>query len=331
VASGDLPVAVRLAGVGRFLQRYPSRCLHLCGRDEDLTGWWESQSKGIRERCELSLTPQVLQMCDGPAVALRRKRDSSMHRALDAVATGRASACVSAGNTAALMALARHILGRLPGIDRPAICSQFPSLHGCTYALDMGANLAASADQLFQFAIMGAAVAASLGKTPDPRVGLMNVGQEESKGSDSIRRAAMLLREGPLNYIGFVEGNDLFSGKADVIVCDGFSGNVALKASEGTARLIGKRIDQAFSANLWRRIQGRCVGKVLRRVEKDFDPRRFNGASLIGLRSVVIKSHGNSDACALANAIGVAAAEVDNGVLEQISLRIPRGADGDPV
>ena len=329
VASGDLPIGERLNGVVDYLQRNSTRALNVCGQTDVLDRWLHCLAPSIRDRVELTAASQVIDMDDGPVVAMRRKPDSSMRMALQLVATGQASACVSAGNTGALMGLSRHLLKTLPGIDRPAICSQFPSISGRTHALDMGANVSATAEQLLQFAIMGEAVAATVGNVRRPRIGLLNVGVEAGKGNDSVRKAASLLKDSPLDYIGFVEGNDLYTGKVDVLVCDGFTGNVALKASEGVARFVRLRLQENFSTSLRTRLQGWIAGNVVRKVGEAFDPRRFNGASLVGLRGVVVKSHGNSDGRAFSNAIGAAAAEVDNGVLNKIRLRIPRAAIGD--
>lgn len=255
-----------------------------------------------------------------------------MRVAIDLVKAGEADACVSAGNTGALMATARFVLKTLPGIDRPAICALMPASGGQTHMLDLGANADCTPEQLFQFGIMGSALASSVYHIDAPRVGLLNIGEEEIKGVEKVREAGKLLAAGPLKYIGFVEGNDIFSGRVDVVVTDGFVGNVALKTIEGLAKMISGYIRQEFHRSAFTRLLALASMPVLRALKKRLDPRNYNGASLLGLRGVVIKSHGSSDSVAFASAIRVAILEVQNQVPQRISklLTTKLAASGDP-
>ncbi len=273
-------------------------------------------------RLELRHASQQVGMDELPSRALRTKKDSSMRRAIDLVKAGEADAAVSAGNTGALMAIARFVLKTLPGIDRPAIITAIPAARGHTHVLDLGANVDCTSDQLFQFAVMGAVLAEAVDGVAQPRVGLLNIGEEEIKGNDSVKEAARLLEGSSLNYVGFVEADDIFLGEVDVVVCDGFTGNVALKASEGTAKLISAFLREAFTRNPLTRLAGLCAAPVLRALRRRIDPRRYNGASLLGLNGTVIKSHGAADALAFANAIRIACVEVEKAVPERISARI---------
>jgi glycerol-3-phosphate acyltransferase PlsX len=243
-----------------------------------------------------------------PSVALRTGRRSSMRLAIDAVAEGKAECVVSAGNTGALMAMAKFSLKMLPGIDRPAIASFFPTLRGESVMLDLGANVECDADNLVQFALMGDAFSRSVLGLVQPTVGLLNVGSEELKGNDAVRAAAARLREpsSPVKFYGFVEGNDIAAGTVDVIVTDGFTGNIAVKTAEGTARLFGEFLRSAFKYSLLARIGYLFAGSALRKMRERMDPRRYNGAMLLGLNGIAVKSHGGADALGFANAIGVA-------------------------
>jgi phosphate acyltransferase len=261
---------------------------------------------------------QVVQMDEPPVDALRKKKDSSMRIAIDLVKAGEAQACVSAGNTGALMATARFVLKTLPGIDRPAIMVPVPTMHGCTHMLDLGANSDCTPEHLFQFAVMGSVVATVVDNIVAPRIALLNIGEEEIKGNDTVRRAAELLSESQLNYVGFVEGDHIPDQKADVIVCDGFTGNVALKSMEGTARLVRHFLKEEFSAGLYRRIAGLVAWPVLQSLATRLDPRRYNGASLVGLDGICIKSHGGADELAFQQAIRTAILEVSKQVPVQI-------------
>ena len=261
---------------------------------------------------------EQVDMGESPAQALRTKKDSSMRVALDLVACGEADACVSAGNTGALLAIARFVLKSLPGIDRPAIISALPSRRGQTHVLDLGANVDATPEHLFQFAVMGSTLVSAIHHLSAPRIGLLNVGEEEIKGHDRVREAAQIIARSDLNYIGFVEGDGIFSGKVDVVVCDGFAGNIALKSSEGAARMIGSMISHEFRRTGFNRIAGALARPVLRSVARRIDPRSYNGAIFVGLRGTVVKSHGRADEYSFANAIREAVAEVENNVPARI-------------
>lgn len=261
---------------------------------------------------------QTVSMNELPSQALRLKKDSSMRVAIDLVQRGEADACVSAGNTGALMATARFVLKTLPGIDRPAICTTIPSLHGHTHMLDLGANVDSKAAHLLQFAVMGSVLASAVDNISSPRVGLLNIGEEEIKGNEQVKEAAALLSLSNLNYIGFVEGDGIFLEQVDVVVCDGFVGNVALKTAEGVAQLIRHYMNKEFKRNLLTRLAGLVALPVLRALGRRIDPRRYNGASLLGLRGIVIKSHGGADTLAFANAIEIAKLEVEKAVPARI-------------
>ncbi len=266
------------------------------------------------ERVRVHHAGEQVEMDEPPAQALRTKRDSSMRVALDLVACGEADACVSAGNTGALLAIARFVLKTLPGIDRPAIISPLPSRRGHTHVLDLGANVDPTPEHLFQFAVMGSALVSAIHHLSAPRIGLLNVGEEEIKGHERVREAAQLIARSDLNYIGFVEGDGIFSGEADVVVCDGFAGNIALKSSEGAARMIGSMISGEFRRTGFNRFAGLLARPVLRSVARRIDPRTYNGAIFVGLRGTVVKSHGRADAYSFANAIREAVTEVENNV-----------------
>ena len=245
-----------------------------------------------------------------------------MRVALDLVRDGMADACVSAGNTGALMATARFVLKTLPGIDRPAIISALPTASGHTHVLDLGANVESSSRHLFEFAVMGSELASAVDDIERPSVGLLNIGQEDIKGNEQVKEAARLLAASNLHYIGFVEGDDIYRGTANVVVCDGFVGNVALKSSEGVARMISGLIRDEFRRNLSSRLVGHLARPVLRKLAGRMDPRSYNGASFVGLRGIVIKSHGSADVVAFKRAIMEAVAEIRKNVPERISERI---------
>ncbi len=273
-------------------------------------------------RLQLRHAGEVVEMHESPALALRTKKDSSMRIAIELVRDEAAHACVSAGNTGALMATAKYVLKMLPGIDRPAICSMAPGLVKHTHVLDLGANIEPNAEQLFQYAVMGSELTSAVDNIPAPTVGLLNVGKEEIKGNDRVKQAAMLLSESHLNYIGFVEGNDLYSGRVDVIVCDGFTGNIALKASEGVATLFSHHAQMEFQRSLYGKFSALMSTPVLKAIQRKIDPRRYNGASLLGLRGIVVKSHGSADRLSFATAITEAMLEVEKNVPERISARL---------
>jgi phosphate acyltransferase len=316
---GDHGPRVAVAGALRALKESPTLKLILVGQQEVLTPELRQSRAALGDRVVIHHASQRVAMDELPSQALRSKKDSSMRVAINLVKDGVAQACVSAGNTGALMATARFVLKTLPGIDRPAIISSLPTGTGSTHMLDLGANSDCTPEHLFQFALMGSVLVRAMQNIERPRVGLLNIGAEEIKGNDRVKRAARLLSESDLNYIGYVEGHQIFQGVADVVVCDGFVGNVALKTMEGTARLVGGYVRQAFDRNRWTRLAGLVALPVLRSLQRSMDPRCYNGASLLGLRGIIIKSHGGADAMAFANAIRVAAIEVRKDVPQRIS------------
>jgi glycerol-3-phosphate acyltransferase PlsX len=270
---------------------------------------------------------EVVGMDESPAHALRTKKDSSMRVAINLVRDGAAGACVSAGNTGALMATARFVLRTLAGIDRPAIVTALPRARGHVHVLDLGANVNTPPEMLLQFGVMGSILVKHLENKEAPSVGLLNIGVEDVKGNDMIRRAAELFRNSNLNYAGYVEGNAIFSGTVDVIVCDGFSGNVALKTSEGLAQMLTSILREEYTRTPLARLAGLVSTSMLRSFRYRIDHRRYNGATLIGLRGTVVKSHGSADSIAFENAIGVAVAEMRSKVVEHIDdeLRVLSG------
>jgi glycerol-3-phosphate acyltransferase PlsX len=274
------------------------------------------------DRISVRHATEVVAMDEPPALALRNKKDSSMRVAINLVKQGEADACVSAGNTGALMAISRFVLKMLPGIDRPAICAILPTVTGHTHVLDLGANVDCGPEHLLQFGIMGASLVSAIEHKDRPTVGILNIGEEDIKGNDVVKRAAELLKESGLNFIGNVEGDGVFKGEADVVVCDGFVGNVALKASEGLAQMLATFLRQEFSRNLLTKLVALIAMPVLKNFKKHVDHRRYNGASLLGLKGVVLKSHGSADAFAFANALGRAAEAVRSGVLARITERV---------
>ena len=315
--SGDRGAEVVVRAAVASLDRHPDLELLLVGQPGELEALLSQHASGRRR---LSIVPasEIVSMSEAPADALRRKKDSSMRVAINLVKDGTAGACVSAGNTGALMATAKFVLKMLPGIDRPAIIAEIPSIDGSLHMLDLGANAVCTAEQLFQFAVMGSLVAGDIKSIDAPRVALLNIGVEDTKGNDTVREAAALLDASSLNYIGFIEGNELFSGRADVVVTDGFSGNVALKSMEGLASLTRHYMRRAFSRNWFARLQALLAAPALRRLAMETDTRRYNGATLAGLNGIVIKSHGSADALAFQHAIDTAVIELENQLPEQI-------------
>lgn len=270
-------------------------------------------------RIRIHHASQVVGSNEAPSSALRGKKDSSMRVAINLVKEGKADACVSAGNTGALMATARFVLKMLPGIDRPAICSALPAVKGHTHVLDLGANVETSPQGLYEFAVMGAALVSALDNKERPTVGLLNIGEEDIKGNETVKEAAKILSESDLNFIGYVEGDGIYLGDADLVVCDGFVGNVMLKASEGVAKLFTHFLKQAFMKNIFTKLVGLLVKPILKTLKKSIDPREYNGASFLGLQGIVIKSHGGADAYSFRRAIDVAIQEVKQNVPSRIT------------
>lgn len=317
---GDHGPRVTLAACRRFLDSHPEARLLLVGLPAALSDF-------AHERASVVPASEVVAMDDPVEVALRRKKDSSMRVAIAQVRDGAAAAAVSAGNTGALMAIARYLLKTLDGIDRPAIATQMPNdKGGATTVLDLGANVDCSAEHLLQFAVMGSALVSAVDGKADPSVGLLNVGSEAIKGSDTLKRAGELLRaaadDGQLNYHGNVEGDDIFKGTVDIIVCDGFVGNVALKTSEGLARMLGGFLKSEFKRHWFAKLGALVALPVLRRFRNHFDPRGYNGAALLGLQGLVFKSHGSADAYAFGRALARAYDAARHRLPEQVHERI---------
>jgi len=314
--SGDHGAKVAVPAALDVLTSTPDLRLIIVGRGDVVRPLLAGADPG---RCTLVEASEVVGMDERPQDALRRKKDSSMRVAINLVKRGEAAVCISAGNTGALLATARFVLGMVPGIDRPAIVSAVPAAHGHTVMLDLGANPDCTADHLVQFAVMGSVIAADLHGIDRPRVALLNIGEEDIKGTDEIRAAHKRLASAPINYRGFVEGDDIFSGDVDVVVTDGFTGNVALKSMEGLARFIGSVMREEFTAGPWRKIGALAATPALNGIKARLDPRAYNGASMVGLAGVVIKSHGGADRAAFASAVRVAITEARNGVPDQIA------------
>lgn len=300
----------------------PSLHLTLVGQAPLLEALIARHSGVDRSRLHIVHASEIITMDERPSQALRGKPESSMRVALGLLAEGKAHACVSAGNTGALMALSRFVLKTLPGIDRPAMVAAMPTQRGYCQLLDLGANVDCTAEHLYQFAVMGSVAAEALGVVR-PRVALLNVGTEDIKGNQQVKLAASLLQAAPgLNYIGFVEGDGLYRGEADVVVCDGFVGNVLLKSSEGLALMIGERIERLFRRNVWSRLVGALARPVLGRLKADLAPARHNGASFLGLQGIVVKSHGSADALGFQSAIQRALIEIQENLPQRLRGRL---------
>ena len=323
---GDHGPSVTIPASINALSKYDQLRIILVG-DKGLIQTELQKNKYTNTRLSIQHASEVVEMDESPQSALKNKKDSSMRVAINLIKEEKAQACVSAGNTGALMATARYVLKMLPGIDRPAIASSLPSQKGTTYMLDLGANTDCTAENLLQFAVMGAMLVSSVTGNPKPSVGLLNIGSEDMKGNEVVRQAGELLRRSHLNFYGNVEGNDIFKGTTDVVVCDGFVGNVALKTAEGIAQLMGRFLTQEFKRNWITKSMAFVSLLVLNRFKKRLDPRRYNGASFLGLKGIVVKSHGGADSYSFFYAIRTAIEESKNNVLEniqkQLELEIP--------
>lgn len=296
--------------------------LILVGKEDVLREELQRHGAEPSDRLQIHHASQCVDMCELPSQALRMKKDSSMRVAINLVKEGRAQACVSAGNTGALMATARFVLKMLPGVDRPAIIVSLPTIKGHTHVLDLGANVDSSAENLFEFAVMGSVLTSAVDNIKRPTIALLNIGEEEIKGNETVKEAARLLEASDLNYIGFVEGDGIFKGEADVVVCDGFVGNISLKSSEGVAKMITHYMREAFNKNIVTKMAGLIVMPVLKAFRAKIDPRYYNGASLVGLQGIVIKSHGGTDIIGYTNAIHEAEKEVRKNVPARISEQL---------
>lgn len=328
---GDFGPSVTVPASLAFLATHPEACIRLTGLPDALAAQAGFDLLKAHPRCDIVAASEVVTMDDSIEVALRRKKDSSIRVAVQQVKDGTADVAVSAGNTGALMAIARYVLKTLDGIDRPAIATQLPNAKGgATTVLDLGANVDCTEDHLLQFAVMGSALVAAVSGVASPTVGLLNIGEEAIKGSETIKKAGELLRAaslaGDLNFYGNVEGNDIFKGTTDIIVCDGFVGNVALKASEGLASMISGFIKAEFSRNVFTMAAAVVAMPVLNAFKKRVDHRRYNGAALLGLRGLVFKSHGSADAFAFERALNRAYDAALNNLLGKVKERIAHAA-----
>ena len=323
---GDHGPSVTIPAAINALSKYDQLHIILVG-DKELIQTELKKNKYTNMRLSIQHASEVVDMDESPQSALKNKKDSSMRVAINLIKEEKAQACVSAGNTGALMATARYVLKMLPGIDRPAIASSLPSQKGTTYMLDLGANTDCTAENLFQFAVMGAMLVSSVTGNPKPSVGLLNIGSEDMKGNEVVKQAGELLRRSHLNFYGNVEGNDIFKGTTDIVVCDGFVGNVALKTAEGIAQLMGRFLTQEFKRNWITKSMAFLSLFVLNRFKKRLDPRRYNGASFLGVKGIVVKSHGGADSYSFFYAIRTAIEESKSNVLEniqkQLELEVP--------
>ncbi len=321
---GDYGAGIVVPAAVSALHRFDDIELILVGDEKVIAAQLARARERAGGRLRVHHASETVAMDEPPAQTLRLKKDSSMRVAINLVQSGVAQACVSAGNTGALMATARFVLKTLAGIDRPAIITGIPSLKGHTHVLDLGANVNCKAQHLFQFAVMGSVLASAVDELENPRVGLLNVGQEAIKGNDQVKEADRLLKHSLLNYVGYVEGDAIYCGDVDVVVCDGFVGNISLKASEGVAKMASQLVRKEFGRNLITRLSGLAAIPVLRAFGNRIDPRRYNGASLVGLQGIVIKSHGGADAFSFEHAIQIARIEARKSVPQRIDKQLER-------
>ncbi|HEX5364332.1 MAG TPA: phosphate acyltransferase PlsX [Gallionella sp.] len=321
---GDHGTTVTIPAAVEYLKQFPGDTIVLVGIPDAIES--ELRALGVQAHAHLRIHPatEVVGMDEQPQSALRGKKDSSMRVSINLVKSGEASACISAGNTGALMATARYVLKTLPGIDRPAIASYLPTKNGQVCMLDLGANTDCTAEHLLQFALMGSTLVTALEHKPNPTIGLLNIGSEDIKGNEVVKQAAELLRASDLNFYGNVEGDDIFKGITDVVVCDGFVGNVALKTAEGVAKMMGGFLREGFGQNLYTKFSALIALPVLKAFKHRLDHRRYNGASFLGLKGIVVKSHGSADVFAFRCAIERAAEEAREGMLHHISEHIEK-------
>ncbi|SET48819.1 phosphate:acyl-[acyl carrier protein] acyltransferase [Thalassotalea agarivorans] len=322
---GDKGPLITIPAAIKAVEYLPHLNLILCGDQDVITKHLETHNSASHPQLSIFHCSESVSMDEKPAIALRTKKDSSMRKMLDLVSDGQADACVSAGNTGALFATAHFVLKTIPGVERPALISALPTNEDGrnVFMLDLGANVFCDASVLYQFAIMGAVLAEEVDGISNPRVALLNMGEEDIKGSDHIKLTGNLLKESQVvNYVGFVEGNDILTNKADVIVCDGFVGNVALKTCEGVARMLFKKLQLFLSKHVFARIVGKLLAPSIKKLFKSLNPDQYNGASLIGLRGIVVKSHGNANENAFFAAIMEAVKEVERQVPEKIQEKL---------
>ena len=321
---GDHGITVTIPAAVEYLKQNPDDTVVLVGIPDAIET--ELRAIGVQAGPHLRIHPatEVVGMDESPQSALRGKKDSSMRVSINLIKSGEALACVSAGNTGALMATARYVLKTIPGIDRPAIASYLPTQSGQVCMLDLGANTDCSAEHLLQFALMGSTLVTALEHKPNPSIGLLNIGSEDIKGNEVVKQAAELIRVSDLNFYGNVEGNDIFKGTTDVVVCDGFVGNVALKTTEGLAQMLGGFLKEEFSRSIFTKLAALIAMPVLNAFKRRVDHRRYNGASLLGLKGIVVKSHGSADVLAFLCAIERAAEEARGGMLQHIHEHIEK-------
>jgi phosphate acyltransferase len=320
---GDHGAHVTVPAAASFLSHNPEAGVILVGEEKVLHEEMKRAGLSSDPRARVQHASEVVAMDEAVSVALRGKRDSSMRKAVDLVKSGVADACVSAGNTGALMAISRFVLKMLPGVERPAIASMMPTRRGRTCILDLGANVDCTPVDLLQFAVMGAVLFGVVEQIERPSVGLLNIGEEEIKGNDVVKQAAELLKTSGLNFFGNVEGDDIYRGTTDVIVCDGFVGNVFLKSSEELARMLRDYLREEFTRNWFTKLCGLIALPVINHFRRRVDPRQYNGASLLGLRGIVVKSHGSADSFAFEVAVKRAWDEARSGIIQRISERMP--------
>lgn len=321
---GDHGTSVTVPAALDYLKRFPGDSIVLVGIPDAIEAELRAQKAQTSSRLRIHAATEVVGMDEQPQSALRGKKDSSMRVSINLVKQAEVQACVSAGNTGALMATARYVLKTLPGIDRPAIASYLPTRTGQVCMLDLGANTDCTAEHLLQFALMGSTLVTALEHKPNPSVGLLNIGSEDIKGNEVVKQAAELLRGSDLDFYGNVEGNDIFKGTTDVVVCDGFVGNVALKTTEGLAQMLGGFLREEFGRNLFAKLAAVIALPVLKAFKRRVDHRRYNGASFLGLNGIVVKSHGSADAFAFRCAIERAAEEARDGMLVHITEHVEK-------
>ncbi|GAB3248135.1 phosphate acyltransferase [Chitinimonas naiadis] len=316
---GDHGAHVTVPAALKFLKAHPDVNVVLVGLQDAIEAELRARHAKVGPRLRIHHASEVVAMDEAPQLALKNKKDSSMRVAINLVKTGEAHACVSAGNTGALMATARFVLKMLPGIERPAIAKMLPTMRGASCVLDLGANVDSTPEQLYQFGVMGAMLYSALQHKDRPTVGLLNIGSEDIKGNETVKEASELFKASRLNFQGNVEGNDIYKGTVDVVVCDGFVGNVVLKASEGLAKMLTEFLKEEFFKSWWRKLIAMVASPVLISFKNRMDPRRYNGASLLGLRGIVVKSHGGADRFAFYCALEQALEEARSGVLHRIT------------
>ena len=321
---GDHGPHVTVPAALEYLKQNPGDTIVLVGLADALEAELRALGASTGPNLRIHAATEVVNMDEQPQQALRNKKDSSMRVSINLVKSGEAAACVSAGNTGALMATARYVLKMLPGIDRPAIATFLPNVKGQSCMLDLGANVDCNAEHLLHFALMGSALASAILHKENPTVGLLNIGSEEIKGNEVVKLAAELLENSDLNFYGNVEGDDIFKGVADVIVCDGFVGNVSLKTTEGLAQMLGSFLKEEFSRNIFTKLAALVALPVLKAFKRRVDHRRYNGASLLGLKGIVVKSHGSADAFGFRHAIERAAEEARSGMLHHITEHVEK-------